>query len=48
MHDIMMNCLYLLATILSILGTTAVVLILVGVIKGITDLIDNHREHHEK
>lgn len=48
MHDIMMNCLYLLATILSVLGVTAAVLILVGVVKGITDLIDNHRRHDEK
>lgn len=48
MHDIMMNCLYLLVTILSVLGVTAAVLILVGVVKGITDLIDNHRRHDEK
>lgn len=48
MHEIMMNCLYLLATILSVLGVTAAVLILVGVIKGITDLIDNHSRHDGK
>lgn len=48
MHELMMNCLYLLATILSILGVTATVLILVGVVKDITDLIDNHRGHHER
>ena len=36
-----MNCLYMLAIVLSVLGTTAVVLILVGVVKGVIDLI-NH------
>lgn len=48
MHELMMNCLYLLVTILSVLGVTAAVLILVGVVKGITDLIDNHRGHDER
>ena len=43
MHDFMMNCLYLLVTILSILGVTAVVLILAGMVKGI---INHHRGHH--
>jgi hypothetical protein len=47
MHDFMMNCLYLLATILSILGATAGILILIGVVKGIIDLINNHGGHHE-
>lgn len=48
MHELMMNCLYLLATILSILGITAAILILVGMVKGIIDAIDNHRGHDEK
>jgi hypothetical protein len=43
----MMNCLYLLATILSILGITAGILILIGVVKGIIDAINHHEEHHE-
>lgn len=36
-----MNCLYMLAIVLSVLGTTAAILILIGVVKGIIDLI-NH------
>jgi hypothetical protein len=43
----MMNCLYLLATILSILGVTAAVLVLIGVVKGIIDAI-NHSGHHDE
>ncbi len=43
----MVNCLYLLATILSILGTTAGILILIGVVKGIIDLINHSGGHHE-
>lgn len=43
MHELMMNCLYLLATILSILGTTAGILI----VKGIIDAINHHEGHHE-
>lgn len=46
MHELMMNCLYMLAIVLSVLGTTAVILILIGVVKGIIDLI-NHGGHHE-
>lgn len=48
MRELMMNCLYLLATILSILGTTAVILILIGVVKGIIDLINHHGGHREE
>ena len=44
MHELMMNCLYLLATILSILGVTAAVLVLIGVVKGIID----HSGHHDE
>jgi hypothetical protein len=43
----MMNCLYLLVTILSILGVTAAILILIGVVKGIIDAI-NHSGHHDE
>lgn len=47
MHELMMNCLYILATVLSVLGTAAAVLILVGVVKGIIDAI-NHSGHHDE
>nr|DAI66597.1 MAG TPA: hypothetical protein [Caudoviricetes sp.] len=47
MHDFMMNCLYLLVIILSVLGITAVILVLVGVVKGIIDAI-NHSGHHDE
>lgn len=47
MHELMMNCLYLLATILSILGIAATVLILTGIIKGIIDTINHHGGNHE-
>lgn len=36
-----MNCLYLFALVLSVMGTTAAILILIGMVKGIIDLI-NH------
>lgn len=48
MHELMMNCLYLLAILLSVLGTTAVVLILIGVVKGIIDLINHSGGHDEE
>lgn len=48
MHELMMNCLYMLAIVLSILGTTAVILILFGVVKGIIDLINHSGGHNEK
>ena len=41
MRELMMNCLYMLAIVLSVLGATAAILILVGVVKGFIDLI-NH------
>lgn len=47
MHEFMMNCLYLLATILSILGAVTAVLILTGVVKGIIDTINHHGGNHE-
>lgn len=48
MHELMMNCLYMLAIVLSVLGTTAVVLILIGVVKGIIDLINHSGGHDEE
>ena len=48
MHELMMNCLYLLAILLSVLGTTAVVLIIIGVVKGIIDLINHSGGHDEE
>lgn len=37
MHEFMMNCLYVLATILALLGIAAAVLIITGAIKGVID-----------
>lgn len=48
MHELMMNCLYMLAIVLSVLGITAAILILIGVVKGVIDIIshpDKHDEH---
>lgn len=47
MHELMMNCLYMLATVLSVLGTAAAVLILAGIVKGIIDAINHHGGNHE-
>lgn len=47
MHELMMNCLYMFAILLSVLGITAVILILIGVVKGIIDAI-NHSGHHDE
>lgn len=48
MRELMMDCLYMLATVLSVLGTTAVVLILIGVVKGVIDLINHSGGHDEE
>lgn len=48
MHELMMNCLYMLAILLSTLGTTAAILILIGVVKGIIDLINHSGGHDEE
>lgn len=48
MHELMMNCLYMLAILLSALGTTAVILILIGVVKGVIDLINHSGGHDEE
>lgn len=47
MHELMMNCLYMLAIALSVLGITAVILILIGAVKGIMDIISHPGEHDE-
>ena len=48
MHEFTMNCLYILAiTVLTVLGTAAVVRILVGAGKGVIDAINHHGGHHE-
>lgn len=44
----MMDCLYLLAIVLSVLGTTAAILILIGMVKGIIDLINHSGGHDEE
>lgn len=48
MHELMMNCLYLLAIVLSVLGTTAAILVIIGVVKGIIDLINHSGGHDEE
>lgn len=48
MHELMMNCLYLLAVVLSVLGTTAAILIIIGMVKGIIDLINHSGGHDEE
>ena len=44
----MMNCLYLLAIALSVVGTTAAILIIIGAVKGILGLIDHSGGHDEE
>jgi hypothetical protein len=39
MHELMMNCVYLLAIVLSVLGITAAMLILIGMVKGIVGMV---------
>lgn len=41
MRELMMDCLYLLALVLSVLGTTAAILILIGMVKGIVGMVEN-------
>ena len=48
MRELMMNCLYMLAIVLSVLGTTATILILIGMVKGIIDLINHYGGHDEE
>lgn len=48
MHEIMTNCLCILAiTVLSALGTATVVRIIVGVGKVVIDATNHHGGHHE-
>lgn len=46
MHELMMNCLYMAVIVLSVLGSTAAILILIGAVKGIIELI-NHKNDEE-
>ena len=46
MHEFMVNCLYMLVIILSVLGSTAAILILIGAVKGLADLV-NHSDDEE-
>ena len=47
MHESMTNCLPILAiTVLTVLGTTAVVRIIIGVGKAVIDAINHHGGHH--
>lgn len=48
MHELMLNCLYMLAILLSVMGGTAVILILIGMVKGIIDLINHSGGHDEE
>lgn len=48
MHELMMNCLYILAILLSVLGTTAATLIIIGMVKGIIGLINHSGSHDEE
>lgn len=47
MRELMMNCLYLLAAVLSVLGTTAAVLVIIGMAKGVIDLFHHSGGHDE-
>lgn len=47
MHELMMNCLYMLAIVLSVFGTTAATLIIIGMVKGIIGLINHSGGHDE-
>ena len=53
MHELMMNCLYLLVICLSVMGVTAVILILIGMVKGFVNMVedavkaDNHDEEND-
>lgn len=48
MHELMMNCLYMLAIVLSVLGTTAAILIIIGMVKGVIGLINHSGGHDEE
>lgn len=42
----MVNCLYMLVIVLSVLGITSVILVLIGVVKGVIDVI-SHKHDEE-
>lgn len=44
MYEFMVNCLYMLIILLSVLGSTGVILVLIGAVKGIIELI-NHKNN---
>lgn len=48
MREPMMNCLYLLAILLSVLGTTAAILIIIGIAESVIDLINHSGGHDEE
>lgn len=48
MHEMMMNCLYMLTIVLSVVGTTAAILIIIGMVKGVIDLINHSGGHDEE
>lgn len=48
MHELMMNCLYMLVICMSVMGVTAVILILIGMVKGIVGLINHSGGHDEE
>lgn len=53
MHELMMNFLYLLVICLSVMGGTAVILVIIGMVKGIVGMVedavktDNHDEEND-
>ena len=53
MHEFMMNCLSMFVIVLSVLGSTAVILIIIGMVKGIVNMVeddvktDNHDEEND-
>lgn len=53
MHELMMNCLYMLVICMSVMGGTAVILILIGMVKGIVGMVEdsvrsnNHGEEND-
>ena len=40
----MVNCLYMLVIVLSVLGITSVILVLIGAVKGVIDIISHKHE----
>ena len=40
----MVNCLYMLVIVLSVLGITSVILVLIGAVKGVIDVISHKHD----